>query len=117
MRVLYQVLEAGPPVLQQCVEDDGGGPAAVGLAVHQALEQHEHQGGQLLLRETLAHHLDPPRTNTQPEAVNIHMKHRALSSLSSVTQCLSLIISSNICACRLVPSSLTFRLFIWIEFV
>ena len=71
----YQVLEAGPPVLQQRVEDDGGRAAAVGLAVHQALEQHEHQGGQLLLGEPLAHHLgNPPHTNTAAGPSNTHTR-------------------------------------------
>ena len=53
----YQVLQAGSPVLQQGVEDDAGGSGAVGLGVHQTLQQHEDDRRQLLLWHPLTHNL------------------------------------------------------------
>lgn len=63
--VCYQLLQSTSSALEHGVEDDRGSSAAVCLTVDEPLEQHEHQGGQLLLRETLAHHLTQTKGHGQ----------------------------------------------------
>lgn len=57
----YQVLQHCPSVFEQCVQNDTGGSGAIRLGVHQTFKQHEDQGVQLLLRQTLTDDLPQDR--------------------------------------------------------